>query len=192
MVASEPRAPVRILHLSDLHFRADTAWDREPVLRHLAAAIGAEVAQGLAPDLVAITGDLAHSGKAAEYALARRWLAEALWPTLSAKDAPPLPRDRLLLVPGNHDVDREAVDEIAEAVQGALLAGCDQDRIAKILGSATQRKVLLKRHNAYLAFYAKWLEPDAKATRPLPWWQRRIEIQGQCLHAAGLDSAWMA
>jgi predicted MPP superfamily phosphohydrolase len=62
-----PGDPIRILHLSDLHFRADRAWDSDPVLRDLARFIAAEVRQGLVPDLVAVTGDLAFSGKADEY-----------------------------------------------------------------------------------------------------------------------------
>jgi len=188
--------PIRLLHLSDIHFRADTAWDREPVVRHLAGFIAGEVAGGLVPDLVVITGDLAFSGKAEEYLLARQWLEEALWPALSPDPAGALPLDRLLLVPGNHDVDRAAVGPTARAVQSALLDGCDQDRIAEILGDPAEREVLLKRHAAYLAFYAGWLSPRSRQSQPvplpLPWWQRTIQIRGQRLHIAGLDSAWMA
>jgi len=192
--------PIRLLHLSDIHFRADRAWDADPVLRALARFIGAEVGAGLVPDLVAITGDLAFSGQAAEYQCpadrppdepclrAWDWLDQCLWPALSPDPSRPLPRDRLLLVPGNHDVDRGAVNFIAEATQGALLTRCDQEQIAQVLGSATQREVLLRRHAAYLAFYGAWLG----APEPLPWWQRTVEIRGRRLHVAGLDSAWMA
>jgi 3',5'-cyclic AMP phosphodiesterase CpdA len=97
--------PIRLLHLSDIHFRADKTWDSDPVLRALAVYIRREVGEGLTPDLVVITGDLAHAGKAEEYQLAREWLDRELWPVLTADRAEPLPRGRLLLVPGNHDVD---------------------------------------------------------------------------------------
>jgi 3',5'-cyclic AMP phosphodiesterase CpdA len=64
--------PIRLLHLSDIHFRAGTDWDADPVLRALRAFIAAEIKAGLAPDLVVITGDLAHAGTADDYAPARR------------------------------------------------------------------------------------------------------------------------
>ena len=179
---------IRILHLSDFHFKASKKWDADPVLRELARFIKREVERGLAPDLVAITGDLSFSGKADEYALAQEWLENQLWPAVGN-----LPRDRLLLVPGNHDVDRKEVDFVAEAVQGRLLQnGLDSSRsqaqIAEVLDKPTQREVVLKRHAAYLAFVEGWLgQPQA-----LPWWQRAIEIRGCRVHVAGLDSAWMA
>ncbi|MDG4550168.1 MAG: metallophosphoesterase [Candidatus Contendobacter sp.] len=176
--------PIRILHLSDIHFTASKAWDADPVLRALTKFIAEEVKNGLVPDLVAITGDLAFAGVAKEYRLARNWLDKQLWPILP-KD---FPRDRLLLVPGNHDVDRNKVDFVAESTQENLLTAGDQDQIAKILSDAKQRNVLLKRHAAYLAFLSHWLGKK----QPLPWWQRSIEIRETRLHVAGLDSAWMA
>jgi len=191
--------PVRLLHLSDLQFRADRAWDADPVLRDLVQFIRAEVAAGLVPDLVVITGDLGYSGKAEEYQPGRKrkpgesscsaqeWL-EGLWPALSPDSAESLPPDRLLLVPGNHDVDRGLVSRAARSTQGDLLADCSQDAIAEILGLAVDRELLVNRHSAYLKFYGAWLG----AGQPDPWWQRRFEIRGQHLHFAGLDSAWMA
>ena len=117
MPAPNDDRPIRILHLSDIHFKADKAWDADPVLRALVRFIAKEVNDGLAPDLVAITGDLAFAGVAKEYRLARDWLDQQLWPALPKN----LSRDRLLLVPGNHDVDRKKVDFVAEAVQKNLL-----------------------------------------------------------------------
>ncbi len=174
--------------LKDQNVDPSAAWDADPVLRSLVAFIGDEVAGGLVPDLIAITGDIASSGTAAEYALAREWLDTQLWPRLTPPGAAPLPRDRLLLVPGNHDVDRGRVDAVARMVQNGLLTGQDQDQIATVLDSPDQRGTLLKRHAAYLEFYATWFG----IPQPLPWWQRNIDIRGQRLHIAGLDSAWMA
>lgn len=180
--------PVRILHLSDIHSRADKAWDSDPVLRSLARYIGDEVRQGLVPDLVIITGDLAFSGKPEEYALVREWLEGEVWHALSSEPGQPLPRDRLLLVPGNHDVDLGLVSHGTRSMQGDLLAQGSQDAIAAMLQDEGDRALLLKRHAAYLRFYADWLgEPQ-----PLPWWHRSIPIRTQCLHVAGLDSAWLA
>ncbi len=200
MASSSGNSPVRILHLSDIHFRADKAWDSDPVLRHLADFIRTEVRQGMTPDLVAITGDLAYSGKAEEYqtrrkrkpdespASVREWLDGDLWPVLSPDPDQSLPRDRLLLVPGNHDADRGRVGRGVRHIQDGLLADKSQEAIAELLQDEAERDMVLKRHASYLDFYGAWLgEPQ-----PLPWWQRTIQIRGERLHVAGLDSAWMA
>ena len=180
--------PVRLLHLSDIHFRHGTKWDHEPVLRNLTDSIQSEVSDGMTPDLVVITGDLAHGGKEPEYEMARQWLEDELWPVLTASGSETLQKDRLLLIPGNHDVDRDQLNDAAGMIQSGLLKGCDQAKIARVLQDAAQRAPLLDRHQQYIKFYGDWLgEPQE-----FPWWQRSIEIHGQKLHIAGLDSAWMS
>jgi len=187
--------PVRLLHLSDLHFRAGHAWEAEPALRGLAEHVRKDSAAGLEPDLVVITGDLGFSGTREDYDLAGEWLARVLWPALTPDPARPLSCDRLLLVPGNHDVDRTLVSRpIRDTQQSLLGAGATdlQDAVAEVLGDQQEQARLIRRHLAWLDFYGDWLglAPDAARTRP--WWQRHIEIGGQRLHLAGLDSAWMA
>lgn len=126
MPPNDQNRPIRILHLSDIHFRVDRGWDADPVLRALARFIRTEVERGLVPDLVVISGDLAFSGVKDEYALARDWLDRELWPALPDD----LPRDRLLLTPGNHDVDRTKVKTGVRSIQNGLLEARSQDEIA--------------------------------------------------------------
>ena len=71
----------RIVHLSDLHF----GRERPELIGPLLAAI-----EALAPDLVAISGDLTQRARDREFRAARAFL-----------DALPAP---VLVVPGNHDV----------------------------------------------------------------------------------------
>ena len=78
------KGPVRILHLSDFHFTAKTGWDYGPLFKALPEAVKELVRDGLAPDLVAITGDVAFSGKKADYELAGTWIEESLLPALPA------------------------------------------------------------------------------------------------------------
>ena len=52
------REPVRLLHLSDFHFSSKTKWDATRILKTLPKAVEDLVGKGLAPDLVAITGDV--------------------------------------------------------------------------------------------------------------------------------------
>ena len=138
---------MRILHLSDFHFSEGRAWDQDPVLRGLIKDLDALVnTTGLAPDLVAVTGDIADFGLSAEYEIAERWFRDRLLPVTGIEG------DRLLLVPGNHDVDRGAVGFGASAIQEALLQEEDQEEIGKVLGNPDERGPMLRRHTDWITF----------------------------------------
>lgn len=128
--ATETGEPVRILHLSDFHFSPDTKWDSTQLLKSLTKAVADLVGDGLAPDLVAITGDVARSGKKKEYDQARDWLDKGLLKKALRKG---FSRSHILIVPGNHDVNRTAVKVTAQETQAALLKKKSQRQIERIL-----------------------------------------------------------
>ena len=123
------RAPIRILHLSDFHFSPERSWDADPLLAGLTETIGKLVGANLAPDVVAITGDIADKGRLADYQEAHRWMDNCLRPALPE----PFPDNRILMVPGNHDMDRTTLTRSARALQSDLLSSADQDAIAEVL-----------------------------------------------------------
>ncbi len=123
--SGEQTACLRILHLSDFHFRLDRKWDQDPVLSGLAESIGELVGNGLGPDVVVFTGDVAFSVKKKESDQASNWIDEKLLPSLPTG----FDDSRLLFVPGNHDVDRDTVKKVARLLQGDLLSQCSQDAI---------------------------------------------------------------
>ncbi len=156
---------IRILHLSDFHFQEKTAWDSEPILEKLAQALRG--VQGQQPvDVVVVTGDIAQSGKPVEYAIARQWFEQLL------RILGDLPRERILFVPGNHDVNREKVSRAAKALQASFLQGSsvDQKAIAEVLADGDDQEVLLKRLVDYQAF-VNHFQP-----RALPWWHQVLEM----------------
>ncbi len=171
---------VRILHLSDLHFSKRRAWDQDPVLSALARDVTRLREDGLRADLVALTGDVADRGTPDEYALAATFLRDRLFPAADV-DA-----SRLLLVPGNHDVDRAAVKRVAQATQADLLRAESQDAIAAIFADAAERAPLLRRHDAWIAF----VRGLGAAHAELPWWSQRLTIGALTLHVAGLCTSW--
>jgi predicted MPP superfamily phosphohydrolase len=105
------------VHLSDLHFRegGTPLAEREAALRERLLDDIPEVVRLAAGQLEAIllTGDLARSGQAAEYAEGRRWL-DRLCERLG------LPETATLTCPGNHDVDWTAIDTGREAINEVL------------------------------------------------------------------------
>ncbi|MGO8752389.1 MAG: metallophosphoesterase family protein [Thermoguttaceae bacterium] len=186
MAATAADQPIRILHLSDFHFSNRRKWDTDRVFLGLAAVIRGFQAQGLAPDLVAITGDIAKTGKPEDYQEAEKWLDGCLLPALGEG----FPREHLLMVPGNHDADREAVKFVAQAVQAKLLIQGDQAAVADLLADPEERRPLLRRHDAYLEFVAKYR--PANTGPAVPWWSDVFPIRGLNVHVAGLCSSWMS
>jgi len=98
---SAPR-PIRWLHLSDLHYGCPgkELWER--VEEKFYRDVDLFLDRLGAPDLLLFTGDLAFSGKAAEYDAVDRFL-DGLLERLSRRGAA---EPILLAVPGNHDVVR--------------------------------------------------------------------------------------
>ena len=181
---SAREAPVRILHLSDLHFRKDSRWDADPVLRGLTEAIAELVESGLAPDFVAITGDIAFSGQTGDYREARKWIDGQMLGALP--DA--FPRAHILMVPGNHDVDRGSVRQAAQSLQKVLLERASQEAIADVLRDPEEREVLLKRHKHYLQFANGYRAERSRLD--VPWWSQ--EFSDKKIRFAGLCSSWMS
>jgi 3',5'-cyclic AMP phosphodiesterase CpdA len=117
-----------IVHLSDLHFgRVDQALV-EPLI---------ETVNALAPDLVAVSGDLTQRARTAQFVEARAFL-----------DALPAPR---IVVPGHHDVP--LYNPVARFLGGLLkyrryisddLAPFYRDREIAVLGLNTARSLTFK------------------------------------------------
>lgn len=92
-----------ILHLSDLHFGPRGSY--EPTLEKLCLDVRDLRAEfGVRPTVVVVTGDIAHQSLRGTYGPARHFLL-----ALASKIG--VPSERLVLVPGNHDVDRTAARE---------------------------------------------------------------------------------
>jgi hypothetical protein len=175
---------VRILHLSDLHFSDRTAWDAGTVLDRLAKDVEQISNSGKPLDLLIITGDIAFSGKQAEYGLARTWLVDRLLPAARLNPA------SLVIVPGNHDVDRAQVGRSAKALHRELLDARRQPDIAQALADPLDRAVLLSRHDAFVSFLNS-IETSGRVWE-LPWGAVTVNVRGIRIHIAALCSSWLS
>ena len=88
------------LHVSDFHLSDKGPYSQEVILRSLVESVKRFREEGYCPDLIFATGDIARNGKANEYVFATKFFDDLL-------NAAGLTKDRLFIVPGNHDVDRK-------------------------------------------------------------------------------------
>ncbi|MRG90807.1 metallophosphoesterase [Polyangium spumosum] len=98
ITAGNPPAPIRILHLSDLHLHEGD--DPEVLLQPLLTDLRDRV-EGLALeklDFVVVSGDLSSRASPGELEAARHFLSRLA-------EAMGLTADRCIVVPGNHDLD---------------------------------------------------------------------------------------
>jgi 3',5'-cyclic AMP phosphodiesterase CpdA len=177
------------LHLSDLHFRADElhTWNEEIVLRALLDDVRKQVGEGLSPDLIVVTGDVAFSGQAQEYGLARAFFDDLLAVT-------GLGKDRLFLVPGNHDVDRGRISRGAQGIAASL---ADRGSANAVLANAGDRGLMLARFHGYRQFVNGYLGPHLTFGDEAPddkgyFYVRTLELVGKRIAVLGLNSAWLA
>jgi hypothetical protein len=154
----KPDDPIRILHVSDLQMggfddkriKLEAHQSAEEILAHCDGA----------PTFIAFTGDIAERGRPREYDKARQWLEHFRL----RLGFPELPTNRLLLVPGNHDVTLG----LGCAGRAVLKQGRGKKGIASLTFEPTgdqDSDLLAFAYRPYLDFAAgvtdcPWLERD--------------------------------
>ena len=172
--------PIRFLHLSDLHLRpaAGKKYDQGRVLEGLLALLERE--REAAPlDLIFVTGDLAQSGRAEEYAVVVELLQRLL-------EVSGVAAERMFVVPGNHDVDR--------GVGRWLLRTLSSDEQAVEFFVEAKSRVF---HERKLAAYAESMGALLGSSRPLGLKVggeavEVVEVRGVRLAIAAFNTAWFA
>lgn len=99
----EPDAPIRILLIADVQF-GDPKTDPQATFSEHWIAHKLKEDNAL-PDLIVVAGDVSHSGRPDQFALAGERLALDLMGPLWGNNNIDRMRDRIVLVPGNHDVN---------------------------------------------------------------------------------------
>ena len=130
-----------ILHLSDLHFREDP--EKNPILTrtgNIAAAVRSLSEPNLDACFVAVTGDVAFSGRSTEYEQALDFFVK-LRTDLDEFD---VSSDRFIFIPGNHDCNLKQPNSIRDAIIRDTirskngLAGVDSSMADKCLEVQTE------------------------------------------------------
>jgi predicted MPP superfamily phosphohydrolase len=171
---------VRWLHCSDFHLgKEDYAQCRllEKIVEHVRSVM----ASGFVPDLVFVTGDLANKGKNAEYASFRNEFFLPLKEALGGARWD----GRVLVVPGNHDLDRTQNDTFD---QGQAVAAGSQFFDPTKAGQS-KRQILAPRFKAF--------RQKGTADGSNDWisatdggFAEVIEVRGCRIGVAGINTAW--
>ncbi|MCA9539898.1 MAG: metallophosphoesterase, partial [Myxococcales bacterium] len=191
---------LRILHLSDLHARADrekAKWKRNRVFGDAWKRNLDDICDGRAFDLVCFTGDLADWGQAAEFTEAGAFL-DALLTHLA------VPRARFFGVPGNHDIDRKVHPDAWRALRDALGRPGAAPAFSEWLAHGGQPPPgfeaawideVLARQAAWRQWLADFGRPDLVpgpgARHPRLGFHVAVD-HPLPVHLIGLDSAWLA
>lgn len=181
------------LHLSDLHFGHGTSghrYNQQRMLATLAEDVKKQVSDGILtqPDLILITGDIAFSGGDLnrapvedEYTHAATWLA-ALAASLNVPD------DHIVLVPGNHDVQRSAdSDPATKKLVEDLRSGTRS--IDDAFQDLADRPRLLTRQAKYRAFASRYARPLSAGS---PWATYSFAVRDVAVRLLGLNTALLA
>jgi len=184
--------PITWLHLSDLHQRRSNndqnrihIQNANVVLDSLLGDIEELIAnKHLPPDFIVFSGDVAQSGHPDEYELTARFFNKLLATT-------GLERDRLFVVPGNHDVDRGGISpEIAE---GCLATLTRRDNVTRFLGPGYRtRFVAWAKFEGYQQFVADYFDGALPFDAENYFYVRTLTIRGVQVAILGLNSAWMS
>ncbi|UCH96670.1 MAG: SUMF1/EgtB/PvdO family nonheme iron enzyme [Candidatus Aminicenantes bacterium] len=176
---------ITILHLSDIHFRKKKSKKkhdqnqlfRQDVQQKLIDAVSSHVKETSAPQVVAVTGDIAFSGKKPEYDEALEFF-EKLKGILPGET-------EFLVVPGNHDVDRDEVDEFVEPYYVVKNNLAD-----KLLQNPGQIKK--KIHVKFKAFRKFCQQLDSAFYTPKDdyFWVKNYKDKNKPFSFLGLNSAW--
>ena len=100
---------MRILHLSDLHFDPRADFDQSRILRAVRSDL-VDFQNDRPIDAVVFTGDLVQAGTSS--VIFHEAVIQHLWPILEEDLG--LGLEQLIVVPGNHDIDRGEVDIATE------------------------------------------------------------------------------
>lgn len=185
------------LHLSDIHFRQKTEWrdesTRGALLQYIRELFSKpSVAR---PDLVFCTGDIAFGQTSKnplvdQYSLAESFFDELL--LVCGTDGQPLPKERLFVVPGNHDINREAINCDAQATLVAL--ACEPQQHAQKINQRFNDKTrefkdTISRLDEYANFVDRYL-PHLADPEKRHIYGRTMDINEVTIGLFGFNSAW--
>ncbi|MFA5925002.1 MAG: metallophosphoesterase [Methylococcaceae bacterium] len=173
------------LHLSDLHFLEKHDWRDNPVLDKLCADVSLLKNAGLLIDLVFCTGDIGY-GETSSNPLDEQY-SDAMSFFDKVLNICGLERNRLFLVPGNHDIDRSCIlDSQTNFFRSDERRVKDINQMFRNRNPDVQAAMRrLQNYRSFVKTHFKHISLDDNTN-----FGTFIEINGLNIYIAGLNSAW--
>ena len=172
---------LRWLHLSDFHLKSNEKWSQDVVLKSLLTDISNRFTDGKPLDFLFLTGDLAFSGQHEEYLVVEDFLDQLL-------SATGVPANRLLMVPGNHDIDRNVEED---AFAGARITLKNSIEVDRFFGNEGRRRTLFRRQSAFREFANRLTKRD-RYTDSSHYHSAQHNLQGLNVSVLLVDSSWLS
>ncbi len=171
------------LHLSDFHFEGNGNWrQRLSLTKLLSDVISKLPAEGLTPDLVFLTGDVANCGKPHEYAQAQEFFHE-IQQVLGGPT-----KANWFLCPGNHDVDRDYINDSNRYTRDTFSSKNADD----LFGNPHTWETVTQRQIGFLDFTGLFLGRERQWTRFRPWATDFITVNGVKIAVCSFNSAFLS
>ncbi len=175
--------PITWLHLSDLHFTTSGYFDRKVVLEALYKDVTTLRKSNPALekiDFIAFTGDLVYYGKEKEYANILEFFSRLL-------EVAGLSYNRLFIVPGNHDVDRDAIQN--RRLRSRYRT---REQINLLAERPAEFKELCDRQHSFWLFVQEHLADHYDFGTSPYYYTAQIELCGGRVGILGLNSSWLS
>jgi len=179
-----PLKKLTIAHLSDLHLSESTILDQTVILDALILDLKEQVRDGRKFDLVFFTGDLIAKG---QYSDQSNQLAKEkfIFPVL---DVLGLSSDRLIMIPGNHDLQLSKLNNCLQPVFDGL---SDTNKVNKLIDSIDKTPYLWEGFESFYSLLEEIGEPDTIFKNAL-FRSYKIKIANISIGVCGINSAWRA
>jgi len=170
----------QILHISDLHFDPKEAVNQDIALKSLIdRVIKDRDKHKFNPDMIAVTGDITLKGQKKGYDEAKKFFKKLL----AELDLKP---ERLFIVPGNHDLDRDVY------IPGTEPRYFEMETLNKVLKNPKQSDSLFEGLDNYFNFIKEsgYTHLSSEHGRMIPF-VSLPDFGNKKIGIIGLNSAWM-
>lgn len=173
------------IHISDLHFRESESSDLKVVTNSLLKDISKR--ENIAPELskidfIFITGDIAFSGKTEEYVTAQNFFKKLT-------QATGIPKTRLFMIPGNHDIDRFQISDESRDILNKLGS---RQTVNDLLKNPIDRAIVMKRLEGYGQFFTTYYGGNPTFDHDHYYYVAKRKIEDKQIAILGLNTAWAA
>jgi predicted phosphodiesterase len=124
---------------------------------------------------------VAFSGRSEEYALATAFFDALLRIT-------GVPKERLFVIPGNHDVDRSVISTAAAGLPGILTS---RDAANQLLNDADDRSLAFRKLRGYQTWIKDYFQELLPYDNDRYFYVRHFEAAKKKVAVLGLNSAWL-